>query len=267
MRPDILLKVIGYAVIPLTMAWIGNHLASKVYDNEPKRRLMYRAAFFVLVIVGVGGTCFVEWRSDRSHANEISSQHEDIQNLMGELRKSETGRQVDNAILRTKLEDYSQLSQLGPALMKLAQTSAEFQRKQYEAKVTSDKDLYALAMKSVTQIREFSKKYSALESENTLGFRLSGQMSDAERQQKWNENTNKMIQLSYAKQNEFQTSILPDAIYARNELLRKGLPEPPMDPMQKSEVNMVLHGALAGVYPELQFANYLEQMAKPLSRK
>ncbi len=240
-------------------------------DKVSQRWKKWCWALFVVLVLAQAGLQIKSKRAGEAKAreqeSEIRSQHTDIQNLMGELRKSETQRQVDNAILRTKLEDYSQLAQLGPALMKLAQTSAEFQRKQYETKVTSDKELYDLAMKSVDQIREFSKKYSMLESENMrpiLGF---AQMSDAERQQKWNENTNKLIQLFYAKQSEFQTSILPDALYVRNEMLRRKLPEPPLEPAQKSEVNMVLHGALAGVYPELVFANYLAQMAKPLSLK
>ena len=92
-------------------------------------------------------------------------------------------------------------------------------------------------------------------------------MPDVERRQKWADDANKSIQLYYAKQAEFESAILPDAIYARNELLKRKLPEPQLDPSEKSKVNMVLSGTLAGVYPERAFATYLELWVKPLAGK
>lgn len=61
---------------------------------------------------------------------------------------------------------------------------------------------------------------------------------------------------------EFRDFILPDAIYARSELLKRKMPEPAMNPMQKSEVDIVFRGSLAGAYPELAAADYLELMAR-----
>lgn len=219
--------------------------------------------FVVLVLAQAG----LQIHGKREDEKKAVSQHDDIQNLMGELHKSETQRQVDNAILRTKLEDYAGLAQLGPALMKLAETSANFQKKQYEAKVVSDHDLYDLSMKTVKKLRDFSDKYEQLGRQQFMSFPTPGSMSDAERQKKWADDTNKTIQLYYAKQSEFQSAILPDAIYVRNELQKRKVPEPPLDPAQLSTVNMVLGGMLAGPYPEMKLATYLELWAKPLAGK
>ena len=66
MSPDVLLKVIGYAVIPLVMAWIGNSLAAEA-TQDPKRRRWYKGAFIGLVVIGLVVTWLVEWRSDETH--------------------------------------------------------------------------------------------------------------------------------------------------------------------------------------------------------
>lgn len=238
-------------------------VAAILADKASERWKGWCWALFVCLVLAQAGLQIKLQKTDDAKAERRDT---DILNLSLELRKSETARQVDNAVLKTKLEDYAQLAQLGPALMKLAQTSADFQRKQYESKVISDRDLYRLTMDSVKKIRDFSAKYSSMESAN-FQMHYNQSMSDAERQRVWNEETNKMIQLYYSKQHEFQTSVLPDAIYVRNELLKRQMAEPPLDPFQKSTINMVLSGALAGVRPELEFATYLELMAKPLSLK
>lgn len=163
----------------------------------------------------------------------------------------------------------AQLSQLGPALLKLAQVSADFQRKQYETKITSNKELYDFTMGAVKKIRDFSDKYRTLERQQSevLMAAVRGVQSDAERQRRWNEETQKEIQLYYAKDSEFRSSILPDALYANNELQRKGIPEPGLAPIQKSNVDMVLRGVLAGPYPEQALADYLELRAKEIPLK
>jgi hypothetical protein len=250
----ITVNVVGAVVIIMTAV-----LADKVSEKWKK----WCWALFVCLVLAQAG---LQIKSQKEYDAKADRQDTDIQNLSAELRKSETGRQIDNAILKTKLEDYAQLAQLGPALMKLAQTSADFQRKQYESKVISDRELYRLTMDSVKKIRDFSAKYDSLESANFQAY-YDKSMSEAERLRIWTAQTNKIIQLSDTKHHEFQTSILPDAIYARNELLRKRLAEPPLDPYHRATINMVLDGALAGVRPELEFATYLELMAKPLSPK
>jgi hypothetical protein len=247
-------EIVSGAFVVLLTAF----LADKA--SEKHRKTLW-ITFCILVI----GLAVLQWHNKKSQEIESLQQRKQITDLMGELQHSETSRQVDNAMLRTKLEDYSQFLQLGPALMKIAESGAEFQRKQYETKVSSDKEVYDLTMSAVKSIRDFSKKYSDLEAEVfSSGIE---QTSDADRQRKWAERNDKLIQMTFAKQSEFQTSVLPDALQARNQLLDKRIREPQMDPMQKSEVNMAMHGALAGIQPELTLANYLEEMAKSLRHK
>src|SRR5712691_1638823 len=116
----------------------------------------------MFILLGLGEIVSIH-KADTAHEIELLNEHNDLEKLTKELRNSETQRQVDHAILRTKLEDFARFSQLGPALMTLAQISAEFQKKQYEAKILSDRDLHDLTMKAVKEIRDFSLKYSELE--------------------------------------------------------------------------------------------------------
>jgi len=230
-------------------------------------------ALFVLLVVGQAWLQIHRQREDAHKAYEqsaaIKQQNADIQNLTNDLHKSDIQRQVDNAILRTKLEDYAQFAQLGPALMKLAQLTADYQKKQFETKQTTDRELYALTTKAIKAIRDFYHKYSALEANSSLELtkiNRDSSLSEVEKNQKWREETNKLMQLHFRQQDEFRTEVLPEVTLAYNELLRRRLPEPTRDPSQKSEVNMVLRGTLAGPHPELVLANYLEEWVKPLAR-
>ena len=223
-------------------------------------------------LLGVGELVSIH-RADTAHDTEVHNQHDDIENLRDELRKSDTERQVAEAYLKAKLEDSyqmnAQLSQLGPGLLKLAQVSADFEKKQYEAKTTSNKELYDFTMGVVKKIRDFSEKYQALRRQQSDALMVSAKepQSDAERQRRWSEWTQKEIQLDYSRDSEFRASILPDALYAKSELQKKGIPEPNLTPRQKSDVDIVLRGVLAGVYPEQTLADYLELRAKEIPLK
>lgn len=223
-------------------------------------------------LLGVGEVLSII-RADNEHAIEIAQQHSDVENLRGDLRRSETEREVSEAYLKAKLEDSyqmeAQLAQFGPAIMKLAQTSADFQRKQYEEKNTSGKELHDSTMALVKKIREFSEKYNLLEERQiTEQQQLTrAAPSEVERNRIWDEQTQKRIQLYYARESEFRNSILPDALYAKTELEKKKIPEPALGPIEKSEVNLELHGVSTGMRGEQALANYLELMARQLPSK
>jgi hypothetical protein len=222
----------------------------------------------MFIFLGLGEIVSVH-KADTAHEIELRNQHSDLEKLTKELRNSETQRQVEHAVLRTKLEDFAQLSQLGPALMKLAQTSADFQKKQYETKIMSDRDLHDLTMKAVREIRDFSLKYSELELKQILARNnaISGPVSEVDWRKTGLDEFNRSVRMSRAKYSEFQTTILPDVMYARNELIKAKLPEPVLDPSEKTYVDIALKGMLAGINPEMSLATHLELWAKPLAGK
>jgi hypothetical protein len=185
-----------------------------------------------------------------------------------ELTNSETKREVEAATMHQQMDDYKQF---GPAVMKLADLIAEYQKKQYENKVTSDHDLYALTMGVVKKLKAFAAKYDQLQQDLLASYpKVSSDLdprSDAEKNKIWIENQNKTMQMYANKRREFQADILPDAIYARNALRARKLPEPQISERQHESVDFTFQGMLAGAYPEVDLANYLELYAKPLESK
>jgi hypothetical protein len=227
--------------------------------------------------VGLSALTWVQIsRNDGAHAreierqhNEMERQHTDIVNLTGELRQSETLRQVDSAYLKAKLEDYAQLSKLAPALMQMAQTGEEFQRRQYQEKMTSNRELFDLTMSVVQKTRDFATKYETLETQRA--FRPFppnlATMTDDERRQaalQWSQDAGQERSQQHA---EFVNTILPGAVYARDEFRKKKIKEPDLSGFERSEVNGCFNGLLAGIHPERRMADYLEYMAKQLPLK
>ncbi len=144
-------------------------------------------------------------RSDRAHREEVRQQHEDVDNLRTDLRQSEVELQVRDAYLRAKLESeaqfYAQLAQFAPGIKILAETSAEFARKQYEAKLVSDRELYQFTMKTVEKIRNFSQKYRTIrdrEMDRVVTIASNPEISDTERQTQWNEIFERSVEVNHA---------------------------------------------------------------------
>jgi len=226
----------------------------------------------VFIILGVGEVAAI-FKGDADHKAEVNRLNNSITQVQDTLVATQLKSAADLSYLKAKLEDSEKLneklSQFAPAIMKLAQVSAEFTRKQYEAKVISDKELHDLTMDVVKRIRAFSQKYETLsrqQSEELVNNTRQPNLTEAQRDQIWNQAIQKSVQLNYAKDAEFRRALLPDALDARQELLKRKFTEPTMTPMQKSEVDMVTKGILAGPYPEMALADYLEIMAKQLSK-
>ncbi len=259
-------------VLPTVIAVVSVWVAIKLEKGES-----HKFWWVSIVVAGVAASVLTgvsQSHARKEHERELDDQRQAVMSLRSVIQTNEVRSAADMGYLKAKLEDSEKLneklSKFAPAVMKLAETSAEFTRKQYETKVTSDKELYAFTIDVVKKIREFSQKYETLSRQQTdemMNSVRQPNLTEAEKQQRWNQDTQKSIQLYYNRDNEFRTSILPDALYARQELLKRKLPEPTVSPMQKSEVDMVARGMLAGPYPELALADYLEIMAKPLSLK
>lgn len=237
-------------------------------ETLPAKLKPWMWGFFVALLFG---QAWLQISEKNSTKVETDALHGDIRDLNGQvrslddqLRKSETQRQIDNAVLTTKLGDYGQL---GPALMKLATVSADFQKKQYEQKVLADHDLYEMTAKVVAKIRDFQKKHQ----ETSERIALVGQidlkdMSEEERHKAWAEQTNKLIQDNFNEQAEFQ-AMLPDILYVRGLLLARKMPEPQLSQPAQSMVKAALSSGFANSFSESALATYLELMAKPLANR
>jgi hypothetical protein len=183
------------------------------------------------------------------------------------LHQSEVQRIADTRYMQGKLDVFAEFA---PAIVKLAQATELNTRKTYEAKMLSNKDLYDATIDVVKRMRAFGQKRQ-LESDQQWNASVAASRNattEAERLKLWTDERNNSIAASYRMDAEFRSSILPDAVYVRNEVLRRKISEPPSNPRRPtSAVQMVFAGVLAGAYPEFDAADYLEQMAKQLRLK
>lgn len=259
--------------IPMAIAVAGIIMS---YKQPPKESHLKTT----LILLGVGfvGTGVLSWtrtHNEDVHAQEVASQKTAIQNLQQKLDQTENDRaqaEIKHAGEQKFVEGELQVfKQVGPAVLKLAQVAEENIRKQYEAKMLSNQELYDATMEVVRKLREFAHK-RAMQSAQQMNQEMAAMQAaktDSERQKIWQEQANKMTAAYYQTDAEFRSSVLPDAIYVRNELRRRKVPEPPpAGPFQSRQmIDSVFAGSLAGAYPELDAADYLEQMAKQLRLK
>jgi hypothetical protein len=256
--------VLSPLAIAIMSVLVGIKLAKNPQDQS------HRNWWWAIIGLGVicsGVTLWQQERSRQAHADELSRQNDAVNGIRLQLQKSELDRIADTNRLQGKLEVFAEFA---PAIFKLAQATEESTRKQYEAKMLSNKELYDATMNVVKKLREFGQK-RRLESQQQTNAHMAAMRNatnEAERSKLWAEETNNSVAAYYRTDAEFRASILPDAIYVRNELLRRKIPEPPPNPMVPTQmVQMVFEGSLAGPYPEFYAADYLEQMAKQLRLK
>jgi len=255
----ILLATLAFALV------FVKELDEKLKD---KRTVRWCLAI-VLAIIGVSGfiSDLVQKAEERTRTQKTETeQRQAVDAIKDQLHQSEIQRIIDTRFLEGQIKVFAEFA---PAIVKLAQATELNTRKTYEAKMLSNKELYDATIDVVKKMRAFGQK-RRLESEQQMNASMAAMRkaaSEAERSKLWTEETNNSVAAYYRTDTEFRTSILSDAVYVRNELLRRKIPEPPPNPMRSSMVQMVFTGSLAGPYPEFEAADYLEQMAKQLRLK
>ena len=108
-------RIIGYAVIPMVMAWAGLHLAAEAMTSE-RNKVMFRALFVSLAVVAILMVALVEAKDEQdhekdriTHEGEVKEQKAAIEGLNKKLQDSDTARQVDEAQNKQKLNDIAKL--------------------------------------------------------------------------------------------------------------------------------------------------------------
>jgi hypothetical protein len=64
-------RIAAYGLIPTVMAILGFHLAALAVADDRKRKL-WRAAFIILAVLGMGIAALVEIRADAEHRGEVA---------------------------------------------------------------------------------------------------------------------------------------------------------------------------------------------------
>jgi hypothetical protein len=251
--------------IPLAIA-VGGIIMS--YKQPPEKS--HLKTTLILLGVGIVGTLILSWtriHNETLHTAEIQSQQQSIQTLQTKLDEAEIRHIGEIRYLEGEVHVFAEFA---PAVVKLAEATELTARKTYEAKMLSNKDLYDATQKVVGKLREFgrNRRIQSDRQTNQQMAALQAAKTREESQKIFQENMNASMEASFQVDAEFRSTILPDAVYVRNELLRRKIPEPPVGSLHSPhEIEFIFSGILAGPSPEFDAADYLEQMAKQLPLK
>ncbi len=199
--------------------------------------------------------------ADIAHQAEIQKQEKDMKDIREQLRATELSRISDTRFLEGQLKVFSDFA---PAIFKLAQATEINTRKQYEAKVMSNRQLRDFTANVVKRMRDLSYKYQ--QNHEQLSAKYWAALQQAKDEQQRRQVTNQHSQDEDREYNainyEFKTTILADAIQARDELLRR-IAHPQISG-HDAYIDSVFRGFLAGPDPVGDAATYLEKLAKQL---
>jgi hypothetical protein len=260
-------------VLLIEMARFGGYVsANPPTDPTIARRYTWRfrtyavVACIFLIAQGVRGY----WASKEAEGVQ-SGLNSSIGDLKSQLQKSDTGRQVDDAYFKAKLEDYKQLQDLAPALMKIAEATENYTKKQYEVKEMSDAKLLDFTKGVVAKIRDLGGKCQAQEVSiaMTNSNYQAQSMTDEQKSQFWGEQMQR--QGAAEKRNmdicadDFRGQILGDAEYARGELLNRVGGDKFMSDFERMG-HVALDTMSYSPYEINAAGNYLEALANKLKQ-
>jgi hypothetical protein len=271
----------GILVATLAVSFMFMKEIDEILVKKPKLRWFIAG---LLVLFGVGG--FISDRiqdaqeqtqrdeTERNHASEISG-------LKATMQQEEISNAAETKYLEGQLSVFNQFA---PAVVKLAQATETNTRKQYEEKVLTNKELKDFVTQVVKKMRDWEyrqrtageaidNKYDAIQSQMLANYR-GEDVSSAQVHQKMVTEMDKLTNNKIVEEkamysqfeNEFNQTILGDAILAREQLINKlGIGAEPKLPEMERTGLYVFRGIYAGAYPVAGAADYLELFAKKLS--
>lgn len=260
------------AVLTCVMTILGVEMS---VNTELVRRWIwvFRISF---VLMGIGVVWFTHIQ-DRDNGNQVSGLQQSLDHMNKTLASDEAGRREDNAYLKAKLEDaYSindQMRAFAPAIMKMAQTQTDITKKEYERKITTDKDLRDFTNGVIKRLRDLQNEYNTVSRQQEDAMFLKNASAPRPK------TTDEMLkqgaaeqqaerelytQLRYQYEQIYRSTIMGDAQYARRELLIRVGGDSDLLPMERSK-SIAIDGILAGPSPIGNAADYLDALLRKLS--
>ena len=255
-------------ILPTGIALLTVYLSIKLSKGEA-HKVWWRITS-TLCVAASALTWVSQSHASKAHKREIDQQRQAIDTLKAKFDEAEIKHTAEMNYMEEELNAFGQVD---PAVLKLAQVSEENIRKQYEAKVLSNNQLRDLTTNVVKGMRDLSYKHKQLSDQQlaknwALRVQISKDGNDPLKMaQLRDQEMQELLQEHVRFEYEFKSNILGDAIYARDELLRR-IANPPQAAFYISGYDrggVVFQGFLAGVDPLREGADYLERLAMELS--
>jgi hypothetical protein len=244
------------------MAWLGNHLASKVVENK-RWRAMYRGGFVVLFFLGVVGTWIFEWRSDASHAQEVYENKDAISRLNARLQATQLQSANDMGYLKGRFDDAASRPQPDAAQLCRSIIASNTEVVRAQAKKETTTELKKEATQIAQEMRVFESQYK--QRSNSLSYSPISP-PNATRAQEIEAFDKRVLadqQLHEQERLEFGNRFLARARALRDEMILKIGYDPVGTGIARSQL-IAFDGILAGPNPISDAADYLELLASKL---
>ncbi len=285
MIATVTLRVIAYAVVPLVMALLGNHLAATTITS-PNRRRMYRIGFFSLALVGIVMTAVVEVSSERSRRGEMQALQNSLNSVQTTLQSTRVASAADMGYLRGKLDTIAKfvsnpppdtdIRHLADAVSKMAalqpaQPSQANQMPSNRVAISSLSvdGLRVLVQSVVRRIRESSDLWDSARRSARHSYARredNPRLSSEDRKRLLDQEKDEESRLRVKYESQLKDA-LSDANSLREEMLKRL--GPGSQTSQDKDESAFFAAALQGNFNEssaLAAASYLEQLAKRLSQ-
>ena len=296
-------KILDLAVVvlPTVLGILGLLFSLKVPREATHSKWRYTLVMMGLAISAL--TYWQQSRSRDSHAAEVKEHKEAIEKLQQMVEKAEAKREIESAFLRHKL-DSKELAALSSAIRDYAQRERAKEtlnnkqlreraftviRKMREFQLRYDFQESEITRRFLQGLREAEKigaaemleatekpgakeKLGPTEELEALRKKQEALKNKLEALQKRREEitkgrdkaTQEEKAMNERYQAEFNSSLLAEAAYVRDEILKRLPPQPEPRPPQTMQI-LAFQGVLVGSRPVGSAANYLENLTKKLS--
>jgi hypothetical protein len=265
------LKVVGYGVVPIILAWIGDHFAVAATANRQRRR-MYRAFFFLCSVLAIAIILIVENKQAESDADRQKTFDTGMRQFSDYLKSPPPS--LEHQSIEESLRGIEGKLKV-PPLPKLVQKQHIVPLTE-ETKLSkmSNSDLRDYVINWVKTLRTFEAKYYAEESSRISAIPMFGQDQAArERFLGWfyadSVRRGQEERTEYKNDYWGETNAVYNEITRRYKLMGKAVPDPsaimrpPLVP-NPTGIQNTLSGNLYGPNPIGALADYIEVLVRNL---
>jgi hypothetical protein len=251
---DIVCTVILY-LTQAVLALLGIYVSLKPPPKE--QYSIFIAVFIFVALIGISAGIGLQLDSKREKENQQREHKGEMVKINDELLQSQLSRER----LQGKFDAVVLLigksgDRMASAVLKLAESSSQ-------VTAATNKQICTNTMDIVKRMHSFARNRK-----NKSNHLINKEMNESrnanteqERKQLWQQHTAQLTQLWNDEQYEFRSTILGEALYLKDELLKR-LPSEPK-PGNRYPFH-VFEGSLAGNYPEEEVADYLEGLSRKL---
>jgi hypothetical protein len=254
------LKVIAYGVIPLALAWAGDHLAADALKEEPRKRLLYRRFFALFAILGVALIVVVEKKIEDDHNAEVSEQKANLKTVLDKM-----------TAMAENFNGVQQRLSLPAVVVRKFRVSPPTEEARLRQMSNADFRQYVLDWSK--KLRDFDKQYMTEEGARFANMPRFGQdqlARDAFMSYWMAETIRTNTEHLNDYKNNFwgETNAVYNEIVFRYKTVGKTVPEPsavmPFAIGGGILIRNTLNGALNGPHPIGELADYIEILARGL---